>query len=131
MAILIKNLINNFYQMVDSEIFALRSSLTYIFEPTLLLYSFLLLMLLHVCHFLFCYLVSFHLSCAIVIIGVSKCVQIGGSNHNVHPPNAWWFFMTKTKWNVNISSSVQERGWVFKKLYWLKTPVIHFWKKCN
>lgn len=72
--------INNIYQMVDSDVFAIRVSVNHIFKPNrvLLLYSFLLLMMLFVIYSI-CHLVSFDLSCTILIIGVSKCVQISGS----------------------------------------------------
>lgn len=72
--------INNIYQMVDSDVFAIRASVTHIFKPTrvLLPASFLLLMMLFVIYSM-CHLVSFDLSCTIVIIGVSKCVQMSGS----------------------------------------------------
>lgn len=72
--------INNIYQMVDSDVFAIRVSVNHILKPNrvLLLDSFLLLMMLFVIYSI-CHLVSFDLSCTIVIIGVSKCVQISGS----------------------------------------------------
>lgn len=72
--------INNIYQMVDSDVFAIRVSVNHIFKPNrvLLLYSFLLLMMLFVIYSI-CHLVCFDLSCTILIIGVSKLVQISGS----------------------------------------------------
>lgn len=72
--------INNIYQMVDSDIFAIRASVTHIFKPIRVLFldSFLLIMMLCVVYSIY-HLVSFKLSCVIVITGLSKCIQISGS----------------------------------------------------
>lgn len=72
--------INNIYQMVDLDIFAIRASVTHIFKPIRVLFldSFLLIMMLCVVYSIY-HLVSFKLSCVIVITGLSKCIQISGS----------------------------------------------------